>query len=92
MQINGPSQLHGAQQIAAPHMARSASPSAAAGTSATSDEVTISDTARLVEMAQQAPEVRQDRIDQIRAQIANGTYETSDKLNTAVERLLDEIG
>ena len=36
----------------------------------------ISDAARLIEQAQQLPEVRQDRVDAIRAQIAQGTYET----------------
>ena len=31
---------------------------------------------------------RQDRLAQIRQQIADGTYETEEKLNRAVERLL----
>ena len=52
----------------------------------------ISDAARLVEQVNQLPDVRQDRIDQIRAQIAEGTYETDEKLDVAVGRLLDEIG
>ena len=34
----------------------------------------------------------EDRVEAVRRQIAAGTYETSDKLNAAVERLLDEIG
>jgi flagellar biosynthesis anti-sigma factor FlgM len=56
------------------------------------DEVNISDTARLVEQAKQTPDIRQDRVQAIRSQIASGTYETSGKLETAVSRLLDEIG
>ena len=60
--------------------------------SAIQDEVNISDTARLVEQAKQAPDIRQDRVKSIRAQIASGTYETSGKLDVAVSRLLDEIG
>ncbi len=47
---------------------------------------------RLVEQAKQAPDIRQDRVQSIRAQIASGTYETAGKLDTAVNRLLDEIG
>jgi anti-sigma28 factor (negative regulator of flagellin synthesis) len=43
-------------------------------------------------MAKQAPDIRQDRVNSIRAQIASGTYETAGKLDTAVSRLLDEIG
>jgi flagellar biosynthesis anti-sigma factor FlgM len=60
--------------------------------SAIQDEVNISDTARMVEQAKQAPDIRQDRVQAIRAQIASGTYETSGKLDVAVNRLLDEIG
>ena len=51
-----------------------------------------SDAARLVEQTRDVPELRQERIDAIRAQIAAGTYETPEKLDAAVERLLDEIG
>ena len=57
-----------------------------------SDEVDISDAARLVEQVQQLPEMREDRVEEVRRQIAAGTYETNDKLNAAVDRLLDEIG
>jgi negative regulator of flagellin synthesis FlgM len=56
------------------------------------DEVDISEAARLVEQVQQLPEMREDRVEAVRRQIAAGTYESSDKLNVAVERLLDEIG
>jgi anti-sigma28 factor (negative regulator of flagellin synthesis) len=56
------------------------------------DEVDISEAARLVEQVQQMPEMREDRVEAVRQQIAAGTYETGDKLNTAIERLLDEIG
>ena len=56
------------------------------------DEVDISEAARLVEQVQQMPEIREDRVEAVRQQIAAGTYETSDKLNAAIERLLDEIG
>ena len=56
------------------------------------DEVNISEAARLAEQVQQLPDIREDRVEAVRQQIADGTYETSDKLNAAVERLLDEIG
>jgi anti-sigma28 factor (negative regulator of flagellin synthesis) len=55
------------------------------------DEVDISEAARLVEQVQQMPEIREDRVEAVRQQIAAGTYETGDKLSSAVERLLDEI-
>jgi negative regulator of flagellin synthesis FlgM len=54
--------------------------------------VNISDEARWAEKIQDLPDVRQDVVARIRAEIASGTYETEEKLNLAVERLLDEIG
>ena len=80
MHIYGPSQLHGPQSITAPHGAHPAQP------------MTRPEAARMAEQVQQMPDIREDRVEAVRQQIAAGTYETSDKLNTAVERLLDEIG
>jgi negative regulator of flagellin synthesis FlgM len=92
MHIYGPSQLHGAQSIGAPHNARQARPAGRTEAPTQADSVEISDAARALEQTHAMPDVRQGRIDEIRRQIADGTYETSDKLNTAVERMLDEIG
>ena len=92
MHIYGPSQLHGPQSIAAPHGARPAQPMTRPEAAQIADEVDISEAARLAEQVQQMPEMREDRVEAVRQQIAAGTYETSDKLNAAVERLLDEIG
>jgi len=92
MQIYGPSQLHGPQSIGAPHGARASQAAARPESVHINDEVNISDAARLVEQTQNLPDIRQDRVDAVRQQIAAGTYETSEKLNVAIERLLDEIG
>jgi len=92
MQIYGPSQLHGAHSINAPHAPRHVSPASPAGSAPISDELQISDAGRLAEQVHQLPDIRQDRVASIRAQIASGTYETADKLDIALSRLLDEIG
>lgn len=92
MHIYGPSQLHGPQSIGAPHGARTPQAAARPESVGIHDEVQFSDAARLVEQVQDLPEIRQDRVDAVRQQIAAGTYETSDKLNVALDRLLDEIG
>ena len=92
MHIYGPSQLHGPQSIGAPHGTRAAQPMTRPEAAPIADEVDISEAARLVEQVQQMPEMREDRVEAVRLQIAEGTYETSGKLNAAVERLLDEIG
>jgi negative regulator of flagellin synthesis FlgM len=39
----------------------------------------------------QLPEIRYERVEEIRQQIAAGAYETPEKLELAVERLLDEL-
>jgi len=91
MQIYGPSQLHGPQTISAPHAARTNAAPCVSSSFSTSDELQISDAGRLVEQAKQLPDVRFDRVESLRAQIAAGTYETADKLNVALDRLLNEI-
>ncbi|MGA2796476.1 MAG: flagellar biosynthesis anti-sigma factor FlgM [Thermoguttaceae bacterium] len=93
MHIYGPNQLHGPQSIGAPHNVRNTqAPAKPESTSTIHDSVEISDAARLVAEARDIPDIRQDRVNEIRQQIASGTYETEAKLNAAVERLLDEIG
>jgi negative regulator of flagellin synthesis FlgM len=93
MHVYGPTQLHGAQSIGSPHGVRNTQPTARTeNTSSIHDSVEISDAARLVEQTREIPDIRQDRVDAIRQQIASGTYETEAKLNAAVERLMDEIG
>jgi len=91
MHIYGTSQVHGAQQVSAPHAARIDSTRTASPAPAVSDSVDISPAGRLLEMAAQLPEMRMDRVQQLRAEIAGGAYESSAKLDTAIERLLDEI-
>jgi negative regulator of flagellin synthesis FlgM len=92
MYIYGPAHLHGPQSIGPPHTSRLAPPEARPEAAPIHDELDISDAAQRLEQVRQLPEVRQDRVAAIRAQIAAGTYETQDKLDIAVARLLDEIG
>jgi negative regulator of flagellin synthesis FlgM len=90
MQIYGPAQLHGPQAISSPHV-RTNGAEAVGSAASTQDEVQISDAGRLVDLANQVPDIRQDRVNAIRAQIAAGTYETPDKLDVALNRFLDEV-
>ena len=92
MHIYGPTHLHGAQAINPPHGSRTSRPSAPNQAGQIQDELDISDAGRLVEQAKNVPEIRQGVVDRIRGQIADGAYETQDKLDIAVDRLLDEIG
>jgi negative regulator of flagellin synthesis FlgM len=54
------------------------------------DQVEISTEARLLE-TQATSSTRAERIAEIRAQIAQGQYETSDKLEIAISRMFDEF-
>jgi len=92
MHIYGPTHLHGAQPIGPPHTSRVAQPATPSSAGPIQDELQLSDAALMMERVREMPDVRQDRVEQIRAQIANDTYETPEKLDVALERLLDEIG
>ena len=93
MQINGPAHVNGPQQITAPHRAQNSQPTQASQSELTGvDQLDISHEAELISQIQDIPDIRQDRVDSIRAAIESGTYETADKLDMAVDRLLDEMG
>jgi flagellar biosynthesis anti-sigma factor FlgM len=92
MQIYGPSSVHAAQGISAPHATRTAEPQQTHRSAAPQDELSISDVARFVDQANQLPDVRTGRVESIRAQIADGTYMNEGRLDSAIDRLLDEIG
>jgi negative regulator of flagellin synthesis FlgM len=91
MQINGITHLHGAQPINGPHRTQPAQAAEASDGWMGIDEVDISHEADMVSRARELPDIRADRVAEIRAQIASGAYETDEKLDHAVGRLLDEI-
>lgn len=70
---------------------QSTEPSSVSGLESPRDEVSISSAARLLEQARIDPNVRAERLAEIRTAIANGTYETPAKLEAAVERMLDAV-
>ncbi len=91
MQIYGPSQVHGAQPIHGPHTARSVESAPTSDTLTPSDRLDISEAGQIAGRLAEIPDIRADRVADIRAALADGTYETLDKLDVAVDRLLDEI-
>ena len=95
MRVDGFSQVHGPQGIRPPHHLQGATraPSGQEGeTSGPVDKLDISLAAQDAIRVAESAEERLARVAQIRQQIAAGTYETPDKLNHAVDRLLDEVG
>ena len=55
------------------------------------DQVEISPLGQMLDGIGRLPEIRHEKVEEIRRQIASGTYETSAKLETALDRLIDEL-
>lgn len=92
MHIHGPSHIHGPHSINAPHAPFRGQSAGQASPDRAVDRVDISPAAEAAVQAAESGEMRHDLVNSVRAQIAAGTYETPDKLDAAVQRLLDEIG
>lgn len=87
MQIHGANHVHGPHNLSGPH-----SPHSAKGPASRPQAVDQLDISAEAAAASQAGEVRTDLVNRIKGEIAAGTYETADKLDSALSRLLDEIG
>ncbi len=92
MQIHGPSHVHGPQPINPPHRNSASAAPAAPERAHQSDQLDISREADLASRVRDLPDIRAQRVAQIRAQIEAGTYETEHKLDVAVGRLMEELG
>ncbi len=88
MNISGPGHVHSAHGVNAPHTLRGPHRAAAPSPQAV-DKLEISEAARA---ASENTGVRSDLVARIRSEIAGGTYETPQKIDAAVERLLDQLG
>jgi negative regulator of flagellin synthesis FlgM len=91
MEIQGLGNLHSAQAVQGPHRPQAAAPEATGDGWLGVDQLDISREADMVSRAHDLPEIRADRVADIRMQIAAGTYETEANLELAVGRLLDEL-
>ena len=92
MYIYGTSHVHAPQPISQPHRPSPTQAPAEASGSFGVDQLDLSPQAEFVAQARDLPEIREERVAAIRAQIASGIYETPEKLDIALSRLLDEIG
>ncbi len=97
MRIQGPTNVHGAQPINGPHQIESAKSAEETTATSQADQLDISQEAELASKVaelsgqiQDIPDVRADRIASIREAIEQGTYETEDKLDIALDRFIDE--
>ena len=95
MQIYGPYRISTA---AAQNSTPSAKPAAEAdsrirGTAAPQDQLDLSSTGGVNRLADVAPttggDIRIDKVADLRRQIASGNYDTAEKLDAALDRMLD---
>lgn len=99
MQINGLQSAQSIQSLAGTQRAKpsQASEPVASSSAIPTDQLDLSPEAQALSdvQATSAPQssagIRQDRVDAIRQAIANGTYESPEKLSGALDRLLDSF-
>jgi len=56
------------------------------------DRVEVSDAARFLAKMNAMPEVRSELVNEVRAQIADGTYDTPEKMDLAIDSMIEELG
>lgn len=92
MQIYGAGPLHGPHGVNPTHMQRTQAAPSASSAGLPQDHLEISSVGRMLEQIQDLPEIRHEKVAALRKAIASGTYDTPDRMNLALDRLLDEIG
>lgn len=55
------------------------------------DHVEISPLGQMLDGISRLPEIRHERVEEIRRQIADGTYDTPERLELALDRMFDEF-
>ena len=55
------------------------------------DRVELSPAARMLNKLREAPGIRTQLVEDVRAQIANGTYETPDKIKASLDNLIQDL-
>ena len=91
MEIFGAGGAQGPQPIYPRLAAFSVDPGQTVHAGTPRDQVEISPLGQMLDGISQLPEIRQERVEEIRRQIAAGGYETPEKLEVAVDRLLEEL-
>jgi len=75
----------------ASHQSRTAEAAVRTGLIEPSDRAEFSDYAQLLSRLATLPEIRVEKVATVRAHLEAGTYETSDKLEIAVQRALHDV-
>ncbi|GEM_PF-2935319 len=96
MRVDGPGELGNLRKALDHHDSqrtyrKDAPKHEAASPAEASDQVDLSAQARLRGRLDRVPEVREDKLQEIRERMAQGEYPTTDRLKDAVRRMLGEL-
>jgi anti-sigma28 factor (negative regulator of flagellin synthesis) len=92
MDVQGPTGVGGIGRVPGVGPTGPPRPPMEPGAAPAEDQVQISTVAHLKSLLAQLPDVRQDLVDRVRAEIASGAYDRDDKaLDIALDRLFDDL-
>ena len=91
MQIRGTSNIQTTTQVNLANKTQAIDQQSATTQIDTVDQVDISSEAQMLANLNDTTDIRAERIAEIRQQIETGQYESAEKLDAAIERLLDEF-
>ncbi len=89
MEIQGPGNINKAQRIEPTSPVNRAEKTEQSTPVSREDAVELTEISKLLSRLSSTPEIRHERVEAIRQEIERGEYLTDDKLNSAVNRLID---
>ena len=92
MDVNGPNPVQNTFPIKQAQPAAEVPPTTEPKPATPLDKVEISPEAIMLDRMNQSPEIRAERLNQIKVQIEAGEYDTPEKLEAALEKMFGEIG
>ena len=92
MEVNGPGSLFNAFPVRPTGSVPNVEKPAGAKSNGPNDDVEISAVGKMFNRLSQSPKVRAERLTRIKAEIDAGIYETPEKLEAALLKMMNEIG
>jgi len=91
MQIRGTSNIQTTSQVNFSNKVQTVESQSVATQLDTADHVDISSEAQMLASMNDISDIRAERVAEIREQIETGQYESADKMDAALDRMLDEL-
>lgn len=90
MEVHGPGGVSGPGRIDL-HRIAAQRPTEIQGAGQVGDHAEISEVARLLNKMSEVPDVRMDRVAELKELIGSNRYETPERIQKAVDRILEEL-